>query len=258
MCARHSKVTSSIFHTRESVAVQQPWCVGVDGARSGWIAVWDNGDLLAFAYYPSVAALAVALPAVDVLGVDIPIGLSEHAPRAADAQARRFVGGRRACSIFAAPLRGILQARTQAEASALHRVLDHEKQRGFGVQSFALLPKIRDWDDALRTDPAWAARVFEVHPEVSFAALAGGPGLAAAKKSSEGQRQRCRLLGDHYGAARVASLLERVPRACAQPDDVLDALAACWSAQRIAAGTAGSLPAVVERDACGLRMGIYF
>ncbi|NIJ81063.1 DUF429 domain-containing protein [Xanthomonas cannabis] len=238
--------------------MQQAWCVGVDGARSGWIAVWDNGDLLAFTYYPSVAALAVALPAVDVLGVDIPIGLSEHAPRAADAQARRFVGGRRACSIFAAPLRGILQARTQAEASALHRVLDHEKQRGFGVQSFALLPKIRDWDDALRADPAWAALVFEVHPEVSFAALAGGPGLAAAKKSSEGQRQRCRLLGDHYGAARVASLLERVPRACAQPDDVLDALAACWSAQRIAAGTAGSLPAVVERDACGLRMGIYF
>ncbi|WP_238155888.1 MULTISPECIES: DUF429 domain-containing protein [Xanthomonas] len=233
-------------------------CVGVDGARSGWVAVWEAGEALAFAYYATVAELTVALHAVDVLGVDVPLGLSEHASRAAEVQARRFVGGRRACSIFAAPLRGILQAEKQAEASALHRVLDHEKQRGFGVQSFALLPKIRDWDSALRADPAWAEHVFEVHPEVSFAALAGGQGLAAPKKSSEGHRQRRTLLGDHYGAERVASLLDRVPRACAQPDDVLDALVAHWSAQRIAAGTAGSLPAVVERDACGLRMGIYY
>ncbi|MCC8625172.1 DUF429 domain-containing protein [Xanthomonas vesicatoria] len=238
--------------------MERQHCVGVDGARSGWIAVWENGDALAFAYYATVAELAVALREVEVLGVDVPLGLAEHAPRAADVQARRYVGGRRACSIFAAPLRGILQAETQVQASALHRVLDHEKHRGFGVQSFALLPKIRDWDTALRADHAWAARVFEVHPEVSFAALAGGQGLAAPKKSDEGHRQRRTLLGDHYGAARVASLLERVPRACVQPDDVLDALVACWSAQRIAAGTAGSLPAVVERDACGLRMGIYY
>ncbi len=242
----------------ENRCLKRHHCVGVDGARIGWIAVWEAGDALAFAYYATVAELTVAVRDVDVLGVDIPLGLSEHASRAAEVQARRFVGGRRACSIFAAPLRGILQAETQAEASALHRVLDHEKQRGFGVQSFALLPKIRDWDSALRADPAWAEHVFEVHPEVSFAALAGGQGLAAPKKSSEGHRQRRSLLGDHYGAERVASLLERVPRACAQPDDVLDALVAHWSAQRIAAGTAGSLPAVVERDTCGLRMGIYY
>ncbi|WP_127169611.1 DUF429 domain-containing protein [Xanthomonas sp. BRIP62415] len=233
-------------------------CVGIDGAGSGWLAVWEAGDGLQFAGYPSVAALASALGGVAVLGVDIPIGLSEHAPRVADAQARRFVGGRRACSIFSAPLRGMLHARTQAEASALHQALDHEGQRGFGVQSFALLSKIRAWDDAVRADPAWAERVFEVHPEVSFAVLAGGQGLAAGKKSRAGHQQRAALLGQCYGARPVAALLERVPRALAKPDDVLDALVACWSAQRIAAGTAGSLPAVVERDACGLRMGIHY
>ncbi|PPT73012.1 hypothetical protein XarbCFBP8150_00725 [Xanthomonas arboricola] len=233
-------------------------CVGIDGAGSGWLAVWQAGDGLQFAGYPTVAAVASALGDVAVLGVDIPIGLSEHAPRAADVQARRFVGGRRASSIFAAPLRGMLHAPTQVEASALHRVLDHNGQRGFGVQSFALLSKIRAWDDALRADPAWAERVFEVHPEVSFAVLAGGHGLAAGKKGSVGHQQRAALLGQCYGARQVAALLERVPRALAKPDDVLDALVACWSAERIAAGTAGSLPAVVERDACGLRMGIHY
>ena len=113
--------------------------VGIDGARSGWLAVWDTEDALAFAYYATVQDVAHALRAAEVIGVDIPIGLSEHTPRAADVQARRFVGGRRACSIFAAPLRGMLHAQSQPEASRLHRALDHDKQRGFGVQSFGLL-----------------------------------------------------------------------------------------------------------------------
>ncbi|AVQ06264.1 TPA: DUF429 domain-containing protein [Xanthomonas vasicola pv. zeae] len=141
-------------------------CAGIEGAGSGWLAVWEEEGVLASAYYASVTELAVALHAVAVVGVDIPIGLSEHAPRAADRQARQFVG-RRACSVFAAPLRGMLHASTQAQASAMHRVLDHDKQRGFGARSFALLAKICEWDRALRADLAWAEHVFEVHPEVS-------------------------------------------------------------------------------------------
>lgn len=170
-------------------------CVGIDGAGSGWLAVWEADDGLQFACYPTVDALASALRHIDVLGVDIPIGLSEHAPRAADAQARRFVGGRRACSIFAAPLRAMLHASTQVEASALHRVLDHDGQRGFGVQSFALLSKIRDWDSALRADPVWAERVFEVHPEVSFAVLAGGHRPDGGKEEQCGPPTASRLAG---------------------------------------------------------------
>ncbi|WP_115539804.1 DUF429 domain-containing protein [Xanthomonas campestris] len=232
--------------------------VGIDGARSGWLAVWDTEDALAFAYYATVQDMAHALRAAEVIGVDIPIGLSEHTPRAADVQARRFVGGRRACSIFAAPLRGMLHAQSQPEASRLHRALDHDKQRGFGVQSYGLLDKIRHWDAALRSDAAWAVRVHEVHPEVSFAVLNGGQGLAAGKKTPAGHAQRVALLGEHVGHARVQALLAAVPRRLAAPDDVLDALVACWSAQRIAAGTAGSLPAVVEHDRHGLRMAIRY
>ncbi|WDJ08092.1 DUF429 domain-containing protein [Xanthomonas campestris pv. incanae] len=56
----------------------------------------------------------------------------------------------------------------------------------------------------------------------------------------------------------MQALLAAVPRRLAAPDGVLDALVACWSAQRIAAGTAGSLPAVVEHDRHGLRMAIRY
>ncbi|USJ01384.1 hypothetical protein MUG10_03970 [Xanthomonas prunicola] len=38
-------------------------CVGVDGARSGWIAVWEADDALAFAYYATVAESAQRITA---------------------------------------------------------------------------------------------------------------------------------------------------------------------------------------------------
>lgn len=44
-------------------------CVGIDGAGSGWLAVWQAGDGLQFAGYPTVAAVASALGDVVVLGV---------------------------------------------------------------------------------------------------------------------------------------------------------------------------------------------
>ena len=44
----------------------------------------------------------------------------------------------------------------------------------------------------------------------------------------------------------------------AEPDDLLDACAACWSARRIAEGRAESLPREPHSDARGLRMQIWY
>jgi predicted RNase H-like nuclease len=101
--------------------------------------------------------------------------------------------------------------------------------RAISLQTFHIGPKIRDWD-ALDVLPDG---VVEVHPEVSLRALA--PDLAfAPKKTARGAGQRiaalsrwldpAAALGDLPGGARL--------------DDVLDALAAAWSAQRWACGTA--------------------
>lgn len=34
-------------------------CVGIDGAGSGWLAVWEASDGLQFAGYPTVEVVAV-------------------------------------------------------------------------------------------------------------------------------------------------------------------------------------------------------
>lgn len=121
----------------------------------------------------------------------------------------------------------------------MHRQID---ERGYGAQAFAILSKIREWDICLEAHPDFALRVYEVHPEVCFAALDGGKGLQEGKKTPEGAARRLALLQREFGEASVLDLSERVPRRLAAPDDVLDALVALWSAERIANGRHGSLP----------------
>ncbi len=232
-------------------------CIGVDGAKSGWIAVWRGQSGLAWRVHGDARGLVNARRHAAVIAVDVPIGLSDHGGRPAEREARRFVGGRRACSIFSTPVRGILDARTQPEASRRHRDIDG---RGFGAQSFAILPKIREWDDLLRGDPQARRAVREVHPEVSFAALAGGAGqgIVASKRKPAGVAARRALLAVEFGEAMVGDLLQAVPRREAKADDVLDALVALWTAERIRNGVACSLPAEVKPDAAGLDAVIWY
>lgn len=107
------------------------------------------------------------------------------------------------------------------------------------------------------TDPtAWWRRpiVWEVHPEVSFQELAGGP-LRFAKKTWAGAELRKELLRS-TGIELPAGL--GPAGEVAAVDDVLDAAAAAWSARRCAAGLARSLPDSPERFSDGLSAAIWY
>lgn len=221
--------------------------VGVDGCPAGWAVATDDGALHVVTSLADVLALAPG-----VVGIDMPIGLTEAGPRACDALARRAIGPRRA-SVFPTPVRAALAAQTHAEASALHRAADG---RGLSAQAFGILPRIRDVDAFLRAQPDAAARVVEVHPEVSFAAMNGSAGLAHAKKTAEGRAERLALLAPAFGAAPETAG-RGVPRSALALDDVLDAFAALWSARRVASGTAHRLPEPPPLDVHGLPMAIH-
>lgn len=132
------------------------------------------------------------------------------------------VVGRRRGSVFPTPPRVALAAATYAEARTLFPSLS--------AQSFSLRTKILEVESCLED------RVFEVHPEVSFAALAGRH-LRHSKRSWNGQAERRRLL---RGAG--IDLPEELAAGQAAPDDVLDAAVAAWSAARKAKGEAATLP----------------
>jgi predicted RNase H-like nuclease len=96
-------------------------------------------------------------------------------------------------------------------------------------------------------------RLVEVHPEASFRALAGEP-LPWGKKSWNGHRLRRSLLAD-AGIVVPDHLDGNAGRA--GPDDVLDAAVAGWSALRLLAGTAVSLPDPPESIA-GRQVAIWY
>ena len=100
-------------------------------------------------------------------------------------------------------------------------------------QAWALRDKLLEVND-LRDE---GAALHEVHPEVSFRAMAGAP-LLHGKRTWTGQRQREGLLR-HVGIELPAEIGQAGEAAV---DDVLDAAAAAWTARRIAFGHARSLP----------------
>ena len=93
----------------------------------------------------------------------------------------------------------------------------------------------------------------EAHPELSFAALAGAP-LASRKSTWAGAAERRSLL-ERAGIVLPGDL----GRAGAQAavDDVLDAAAVAWTARRVAAGSARSLPDPPERFSDGIPCAIW-
>jgi predicted RNase H-like nuclease len=196
---------------------------GVDSWRGGWVSVVaEEGCFVDSLLARGFAVLLERLDGVVAVGVDIPIGLPSDGPREADLEARAFVGPRRA-SVFPTPPRAALAAATYAEARRLVPSLS--------AQSFALGKRILEVESHLDE------RVFEVHPEVSFAALAGRH-LPYSKRSWNGQLERRRLLAE-WGL----ELPDRLAAGEAPADDVLDAAVAAWSATRKALGEARTLPA---------------
>jgi predicted RNase H-like nuclease len=171
------------------------------------------------------------------VAIDIPIGLPERGGRACDVEARALLGPRRS-SVFPAPVRAVLGCTTWFEANAKARATDG---RGLSRQVFNLLPKIAEVDAAI--SPRQQRRIVEAHPELCFASMAGTP-LAAPKRTAGGRAARESLVG--VPAVRPAG---------AAPDDVLDALAALWTARRVALGREQRL-GDNARDARGLRMEI--
>jgi len=251
---------------------------GLDGCPGGWVVARGDVDLRVVTFSLvadcEVRAFLGQLEGTRaVVAIDVPIGLAEGEPRACDRAARRRLGARRQSSVFSAPCRGTLAASDYLEACAINRGL---RGRAISRQTWGILSKIAAVEAVLEQLPGVVDQVWEVHPEVTFAELAGTPdGLRAAKKSADGQAERLALLAAHgltldveeiRGELKTLKVFELDLATHAQVekgqlhvrrDDIVDAAACLVTARRIALGEAVFLPAgAAPRDARGRRMQI--
>lgn len=225
---------------------------GIDGCRAGWVvARRAPGAGVELRLASEVTALRELTRECAHIAIDIPIGLPDAEPRRCDLLARSALGPRRA-SVFPAPPRAVLGAASYADACQRARTATG---RALSRQAFNLLPKIAAVDAALGADPVWGARVHEVHPELAFACLDGGRPMAHPKRDPRGAAARRQLIERAFPGA-FARGREVIARRDAADDDLLDALACLWSAERIAARGALRLPEDAPRDAAGRVMRI--
>jgi predicted RNase H-like nuclease len=218
--------------------------IGIDGCRGGWLAVSLDDDGSVGWEWTADAARVLRADA-DAVAIDIPIGLPEAGARGCDRAARAMLG-RRGVSVFAAPVRAVLECATYADARA---VLAGLGGASMSAQAFGIVAAVRAVDDAL--GPADEARIVEAHPEVAFTVMAGAPVLPG-KRTAAGVAVRLALLSAWLPT--VLDALADVP-VRAGLDDALDALACAWVARRWLHGSATVL-GDGSRDRRGLLMRI--
>jgi predicted RNase H-like nuclease len=226
---------------------------GVDGCPAGWVVVLEDlaSGALSLRVAREFAGVLALEPRPTLVAIDIPIGLPERGARPSDRAARALLGPGATSRVFPAPPHGVLASRSYDEANRLRRELEG---KGLSRQTYGILAKIREVDDALALGPRTG--VYEVHPELSFRAMAGAARGLAAKKTAEGRDARVRLVLLHFPSLDPRVLAERPARVRA--DDLLDAFAALWSARRIHAGRETVLPDPPPRDRLGRSMTIRF
>jgi predicted RNase H-like nuclease len=133
----------------------------------------------------------------------------------------------------------------------------NEKQCGKRLpqQSYAILPKIREVDKLLQKDANLRKRVYEVHPEVSFYYWNEEKPMEYAKKSGFGFLERYKLVTAQHGEKAVLKIRKEHKQSDVADDDILDAIAAAWTARRIHSNKNECIPdGVPETDDKGLPM----
>jgi threonine dehydratase len=243
--------------------------VGVDGCKAGWIAVSFPGAeprLSVVRVFETFQEIVDGMPADSLIAVDMPIGLPDRAIRGgreADWEARNFLEKCRA-RVFPVPSRRAVEAFEQGykHVCAVARETS-EPPRAPSKQAYHIFPRILQIDILLRRDSRLRDRVFEVHPEVSFASMNCGAVFAPKKRNGRvyepGMQLRSKLLKDR--GFPVEALVdwwrkEEKPSRVGL-DDLLDACACAWSAGRIATGEALVFPDPPGSDSEGLPVAIW-
>ncbi|SHF90282.1 DUF429 domain-containing protein [Geodermatophilus nigrescens] len=199
--------------------------LGVDGWRGAWVGALLDGRSVRLLHLRDAEAV-LAVPDVEVVAIDMPIGLSDDGPRVCDQEAKALLGSA-GSSVFASPVRPVLATDDYAEGRRIS--VAATGGTSLSAQAFQLVPSIRALDDALGEPPA--DHVVEVHPELAFRVGLGG--VSDPKGTARGAAQRLAALRAVMDVEEA--MLAAPPRVPAV--DALDACAAAWSARRVADGT---------------------
>ena len=260
--------------------------LGIDGCMVGWalVEITHTSNLETWEFYisPTMAdvyekyfkACPIAKPdsspeatslqpghQVKQILIDIPIGLKESGSdeRKCDKDARKFLGPKRASSVFRVPARKAAHCDGgYKEASNINFELTGKK---ISKQTYHICSKIREVDcfvGPAKSGFALTDIIHESHPEVVFKSLAGTP-LSYSKKSKAGFIERLNIIKKFNSSIEtfLDDIYKNHKKCEVQPDDILDASILAIAAKNIyLTGNIIRLPEEPELDDIGLHMEI--
>jgi len=233
--------------------------IGIDGCRDGWFCVClDDSDEWSYSVVSNASALLELVQDADSVLIDIPVGMLDGGTleRECDRTARRWLSPKRSSSVFPVPVRQTLLAADYEAALQINRKVS---ARGISLQSWFILPKIREIDELLSTHNELQGVVRECHPELCFYALNKRQAMRFNKKKDEGRQERLAVL--QYFFSDCNELFERASsdylRRQLAHDDIIDAMV-CAVTAKYGFDHYLTLPPVPQKDINGLPMEIVY
>lgn len=234
------------------------YVLGIDGCHSGWLVCRCEipTKKIIFQIFPCFNDAVKCHTDAKLIAIDIPIGLRDDGQnRCCEIEARRLLAPNRSSSVFSAPPRSLLHARTFLEANEISR---SQFGKGVSKQSFAIFPKISEVDRSMTLE--LQKRVFEVHPELCFWRF-DRRAMSHRKKSREGYEERRTLLQSvGFEIPEWLNWRDIAPGQLvgATRDDLLDATVAAHTACLAYLKKAERLPSQPVVDKKGLRMEMVY
>jgi 8-oxo-dGTP diphosphatase len=224
--------------------------IGVDGCKGGWVAAILNRGELEINKYNNIYDIVNEYPDFDEIFIDMVIGLASSKNHIRpDTYARQLIK-ERAATIFPAPCRQAVYAKTVAAAYE-----ENERVMGkkFTPLTVGIIPKIREIDSFLQDNLKYRNVMKESHPEVCFAQL-NGRTLLTKKSEVEGLEERIHLLAKYIPELSIIKLSALTKSLKCKIDDIVDALCLTVSANIAAQGYFKIIPENPMIDETGLLM----
>jgi predicted RNase H-like nuclease len=224
--------------------VQAKWVWGLDVGKKKWacvkLRVGDDGQIAEVLSEPLKFCPTPNLPDDCLLAVaDVPMGLLDDDKAKVKPNGKtnggRSVdyGAKKWClhhgSVSPPPTKGQYQTGLAEHARAAAATVEAAKKRkhdsvkppGLTTQAFEMIPAIESGMDLKRS---YHDRVYESHPEIVFASLAGGK-IPMGKKTLTGALARAMYLSKRLKMDCVRWIIEQEGQTKINADDWLDALA---------------------------------
>lgn len=208
--------------------------IGIDGYPAGWVAAHIDGTEITWTTC-EVRAIGDLLTPASTIAIDMPIGLADRGWRECDQQAKQALG-RAGSRVFMTPPRAVLALGLAAPNEQVQELSRELTGQGTSRQAMGLAERILTLDAALSS--MGGPSVIEVHPELSFAEMAGAPLTSKKTAAGVGQRLEALLKWRPDVVTALAQTPDDVPI-----DDALDALACAWTAERWIEGRSRRIPA---------------